>query len=105
MTGCCHGTVDSDPFLVSILTVKSITSKKLHEQTGAVLDQVKRGERFSVVRGGKTEALLVPANDEVDPSWDEIMAEVRKARASATSFSPNPVLAERRKRNYGTRVR
>ena len=85
---------------MSISNVKSITSKKLHEQTGAVLDQVKQGQRFRVLRGGETEALLVPATDQVDPSWDEIMADVRKARAQATSRLPNPILAERKKRNY-----
>ncbi len=77
-----------------------ITSKELHEQTGALLDQVKRGERFRVIRGGETDALLVPATDQVDPPWDEIMAEVRKARAQDKASRPNPILAERKKRHY-----
>ena len=59
-----------------------ITSKELHEQTGSVLDSVKRGQRFRVLRNGTADALLVPANEEIDPSWDEIMANVRKARAN-----------------------
>jgi len=33
-----------------------------------------------VLRNGTADALLVPANEEIDPSWDEIMADVRKAR-------------------------
>ena len=83
----------------------SITSKELHEQTGTLLDRVKRGQRFRILRGGETDALLVPATDQIDPPWDEIMAEVRKARAQGKPPLPNPILAERTKRNYAARVR
>ncbi len=76
--------IDSDTVLVSILAMTSITSKELHEQTGA---------------------LLVPATDQVDPPWDEIMAEVRKARAQDKPPRPNPILAERKKRRYAAGVR
>jgi hypothetical protein len=31
---------------------------------------------------------------------EETMSKVRKARAKVTSFSPNPILAERRKRKF-----
>jgi antitoxin (DNA-binding transcriptional repressor) of toxin-antitoxin stability system len=84
---------------------EAITSKELHEQTGAVLDRVKQGQRFRILRGGEADALLVPANEQIDPSWDEIMVDVRKARARGGSTRPNPVLAERRKRNYAARLR
>ncbi len=97
--------IDSDTVLVSILAMTSITSKELHEQTGALLDQVRRGQRFRVIRGGETDALLVPATDQVDPPWDEIMAEVRKARAEGKPRRPNPILAERKKRHYAARLR
>jgi antitoxin (DNA-binding transcriptional repressor) of toxin-antitoxin stability system len=100
-----EGTLDGDTILVSILDMTSITSKELHEQTGALLDRVKQGQRFRVLRGGEPDALLVPANDQVDPSWDEIMAEVRKARAQAKPLRPNPVLTEREKRHYAARLR
>jgi antitoxin (DNA-binding transcriptional repressor) of toxin-antitoxin stability system len=83
----------------------TITSKKLHERTGAFLDRVKRGERFRVLRAGEADALLVPATEEIDPSWDEILAEVRRARAQGDPPRPNPVLAERRRRDYAARVR
>ena len=83
----------------------SITSKELHEKTGDVLDRVKQGQRFRVLRGGEADAFLVPATEQVDPSWDEIMTEVRKARAEGKPSRPNPILAERRKRNYAARVR
>src|SRR4030095_34467 len=99
------GLVDGDTILVSIYGMTSITSKELHEQTGALLDRVKQGQRFRVLRGGETDALLIPATDQIDPPWDEIMAEVRKTRAQVKSPRPNPILAERRKRNYAARVR
>lgn len=83
----------------------SITFKELHEQTGALLDRVKQGQRFRVLRAGEADALLVPANEQVDPTWDELMAEVRKARAQGHSCQPNPILAERRKRHYAARLR
>jgi antitoxin (DNA-binding transcriptional repressor) of toxin-antitoxin stability system len=97
--------VDGDTVLVSISDMISITSKELHEQTGALLDRVKRGQRFRVLRGGETDAMLVPATDQIDPTWDEIMADVRKARAQGKPLRPNPILAERRKRKYAARVR
>lgn len=97
--------VDGDTILVSIVIMTSITSKELHEHTGTLLDRVKQGQRFRVLRGGETDALLVPASDQIDPPWDEIMAEVRRARAQGKPPRPNPILKERRKRNYATRVR
>ncbi len=83
----------------------SITSKELHEQTEAFLDRVKRGQRFRVLRGGETDALLVPAADQIDPPWSAIMAEVRKARSRGMPPRPNPILAERKKRDCAARVR
>ena len=77
------------PFIWKMM---SITSKELHEQTGAVLDRVKQGQRFRVLRGGEPDAFSVPTNDQVDPSWDEIMANARKARAQVKLLRPNPIL-------------
>lgn len=88
-----------------IRNVTSITSKELHEQTGALLDRVKQGQRFRVLRGGEADALLVPATDRVDPPWDEIMSEVRRACAQAKAPRQNPILAERRRRNHAARIR
>jgi antitoxin (DNA-binding transcriptional repressor) of toxin-antitoxin stability system len=82
-----------------------ITSKQLHEQTAAMLDRAKSGQRMKVIRNGRPAALLIPVTEEIDPSWDEIMAEVRKARAKGGRTRRNPVLAERRKRHYAARVR
>jgi antitoxin (DNA-binding transcriptional repressor) of toxin-antitoxin stability system len=97
--------IDGDTFLVSIRFMTEITSKELHERTGSVLDLVRRGQRFRVLRNGGADALLVPVNEAIDPSWDEIMADVRKARAKGGPIRPNPILAERRKRNYAARLR
>ena len=82
-----------------------ITSKQLHEQTAAMLDRAKGGQRMKVIRNGHAAAWLIPANEEIDPAWDEIMAEVRKARAKGAPTRPNPILAERKKRHYAARVR
>jgi antitoxin (DNA-binding transcriptional repressor) of toxin-antitoxin stability system len=90
---------------MSIETMTEITSKQLHEQTAAMRDRAKGGQRMKVIRNGGPTALLIPANEEIDPSWDEIMAEVRKARGQGGPARPNPVLAERRKRHYAARVR
>jgi len=81
-----------------------ITSKQLHEQT-ATIDRAKGGQRMKIIRNGRPAALLIPADEEIDPPWDEIMAEVRKARARGGPTRPNPILAERRKRHYAARIR
>ena len=86
-----------------------VTSKRLHEQTGAVLDMVGRGQRVRVIRNGKPAAVIVPANEKVDPSWGEIMADVweaaRKSRAERALTRPNPIIEERRKRNFALQIR
>lgn len=82
-----------------------VTSKLLHEKTGQLLDRVRRGERFIIVRDGVPDGYLVPASESIDPEWDEIMAEVRAIRDKGNPTRPNPVLAERKKRNYAARLR
>jgi antitoxin (DNA-binding transcriptional repressor) of toxin-antitoxin stability system len=83
----------------------NVTSKTLHEKTGQLLDRTRQGERFRIVRGGRAEAFLVPAAEAIDPEWTEIMAEVWKAQRSPGPKRPNPVLRERRGRNYAARLR
>ena len=51
--------------LVTMIT--DITSKTLHEKTGQVLDRLRRGERFRVLRDGEPEALMVPVEEAIDP--------------------------------------
>ncbi len=85
--------------------ITDITSKTLHEKTGQVLDRLRRGERFRVLRDGEPEALMVPVEAAIDPEWPEIMAEVMAARKQAKSARENPVLKERKARNYAARLR
>lgn len=105
LTALAKSRIDGDTVLVSIVSMTSITSKELHEQTGALLNRVKQGQRFRILRAGETDALLVPASDQIDPPWDDIMAEVRKARSQAKPLRSNPIIAERRKRQYAARLR
>jgi antitoxin (DNA-binding transcriptional repressor) of toxin-antitoxin stability system len=82
-----------------------ITLKTLHGKTGQVLDRLRRGERFRVLRDGEPEALLVPVEEAIDPEWPEIMAEVLAARKQAKSVRENPIRKERKARNYAARLR
>jgi len=77
----------------------------LHEKTGQLLDRARQGERFRIVRQGRAEAFLIPAGEEVDPEWPEIMGEVWKAQGRPGGKRPNPILKERKARNYAGRLR
>jgi len=70
-----------------------------------VLDRLRRGERFRVLRDGEPEALLVPVEEAIDPEWPEIMAEVLAARKQAKPVRENPVLKERKARKHAARLR
>jgi antitoxin (DNA-binding transcriptional repressor) of toxin-antitoxin stability system len=82
-----------------------VTSKMLHEKTGQLLDRARQGERFRVLREGRPEAFLIPVAETVDPAWSEIMAEVWKAQKKPGPKRANPVLMERKARNYAARLR
>lgn len=69
---------DGDTDWVSLLNLTSLTSRELREKTGAFLERVKRGQRFRVLRSDEVDAVLVPASDQVDPLWDEVI--VKHAR-------------------------
>jgi antitoxin (DNA-binding transcriptional repressor) of toxin-antitoxin stability system len=43
-----------------------ITSKTLHEKTGQILDRLRRGERFRVLRDGEPEGFIVPVEEPID---------------------------------------
>jgi antitoxin (DNA-binding transcriptional repressor) of toxin-antitoxin stability system len=77
----------------------------LHEKTGQLLDRARQGERFRVLRQGRAEAFLIPAAQAVDPEWPEIMAAVWKAQKEPGPKRPNPILKQRRARNYAARLR
>ena len=100
------GRLDGDTILVSHdAMITDITSKTLHEKTGQVLDRLRRGERFRGLRDGEPEALMVPVEAAIEPEWPEIMAEVLAARKQAKSVRENPILKERKARNYAARFR
>jgi antitoxin (DNA-binding transcriptional repressor) of toxin-antitoxin stability system len=82
-----------------------VNSKTLHEKTGQLLDRARQGERFRILRAGRAEAFLVPAAEEIDPKWNEIMAEVWKAQKVPGRKRANPILSERKARNYAARLR
>jgi antitoxin (DNA-binding transcriptional repressor) of toxin-antitoxin stability system len=85
--------------------MKDVNSKTLHEKNGKILDRARQGERFRVLREGRTDAFLVPAADSVDPEWTEIMAEVWKEQKTPGATRPNPVLKERKARKHAARLR
>lgn len=97
--------IDGVTKLVSNGGMTEITSKVLHEKTGQMLDRARQGERFRVVCDGRTDAFLIPAAESVDPEWDEIMKEVWERQQKGGKKRANPVLKERARRNYGSRVR
>jgi len=97
--------LDGDTWQVSANDMTDITSKMLHEKTGQLLDRARQGERFRVIRDGQPDAFLVPATESVDPEWHEIMAKVWDAQKKNGPKRPNPILAQRKKRNYAARLR
>ncbi len=82
-----------------------VSSKVLHEKTGQILDRARQGERFRILREGRADAFLVPAGEEIDPEWPEIMGEVWKAQKARGPKRQNPILKERKAHNYAARVR
>jgi antitoxin (DNA-binding transcriptional repressor) of toxin-antitoxin stability system len=83
----------------------NVSSKVLHEKTGQILDRARQGERFRIVRDGRADAFLIPAGEEIDPEWPEIMEEVWKAQKARGAKRQNPILKERKARDYAARVR
>ena len=77
----------------------------LHEKTGQLLDRARQGERFRVLRRGRPDAFLIPAAGAIDPEWTEIMADVWKAQKAPGPKRANPILKERKARNYAARLR
>jgi antitoxin (DNA-binding transcriptional repressor) of toxin-antitoxin stability system len=78
--------------------MSSITTKQLHHETSAVLDQVERGQSFQVTRNGKIIGRLEPAAKNKPAEWDDIMAPVWEAQNRTKSKVPNPVIEERQRR-------
>lgn len=75
-----------------------LNTKKLHNETSAVLDEVEKGKSFDIERQGKVIATLRPAKNAKPASWNEILAPVRALHNKVKFKTPNPVLAERARR-------
>jgi len=86
-------------------TIQDINVKALHDATGNFVRAAQAGKRFRISLNGKVAGILLPPDTAIDPSWDEIMAEVRAARKEPGPTRPNPILAERQQRNYAARLR
>ena len=78
--------------------MSSITTKQLHHQTSAVLDEVERGESFQVTRNGKVIGRIEPAAKNKPALWDGIMGPVWEAQKRCKSKIANPILEERQRR-------
>lgn len=78
--------------------MSSITTKQLHHETSAVLDEVERGQSFHVTRNGKVIGRIEPATKIEPARWDEIMGPVWQAQKHCKSKAPNPVIEERQRR-------
>lgn len=86
-------------------TVREITTKNLHDATGTIVRAVRAGQKYRVSIDGGRAAILIPDESAQDASWDEIMAEVWKAQKQPGDVRPNPILEERKRRSYATRLR
>jgi len=76
----------------------TITTKQLHHETSAVLDEVERGQSFQVTRNGKVIGRIEPTAKREPLPWEEIMAPVWEAQKRCKTKAPNQVLEERRRR-------
>jgi hypothetical protein len=95
--------LDGDPWQASNLRMTGVTSKTLHEKTGQLLVRARPGE-VPHPAAWACRSLSAPA-EAVDSEWPEIMAEVWRAQKGPRPKRPNPILKERRTRNYAARLR
>jgi|GEM_PF-1270107 len=85
--------------------LQDITTKNLHDETGKFVRAAQAGQKFRVSIDGAPGAIIIPDESTQDASWDEIMATVRARRAQAKQPKSNPIIAERKKRNYAAHLR
>ena len=78
----------------------TVTSKQLHQETKAVLNQLERGKRLLITRNGRAIARIEPLTAAEKSDWNEVMQEVWRAQKEVKSAErvPNPVLQERARR-------
>ena len=80
--------------------MSTITAKRLHQETRAVLNQLEQGESLVITRNGRTIGRIEPLTVPKSRGWADIMDEVWRAQKSvkAANRTPNPILQERQRR-------
>jgi antitoxin (DNA-binding transcriptional repressor) of toxin-antitoxin stability system len=80
--------------------METITAKRLHSQTKAILDWIENGTTVIVTRHGRAIAKLEPISKSNVTDWSDVMNEVWKAqeKLKSTKRLPNGVLAERQRK-------
>lgn len=78
----------------------TVTSKQLHQETKAVLNQLERGKPLLITRNGRAIARIEPLTAAEKSDWNEVMQDVWEAQKVVKSSErvPNPVLQERARR-------
>ena len=80
--------------------VSTVTAKRLHQQTKAILNQIEQGECLVITRNGRTIGRIEPLKSPQVPEWKDIMRDVWRAQKQIKPADrvPNPVLRERQRR-------
>ncbi len=81
-------------------SMSTVSAKRLHQETKAVLNQLEQGESLLITRNGRTIGRIEPMATPAAPEWEVVMADVWAAqkKVKAAERVPNPVLAERARR-------
>jgi antitoxin (DNA-binding transcriptional repressor) of toxin-antitoxin stability system len=80
--------------------MSTVTAKRLHQETRAVLNQLEQGESMIITRNGRRIGRMEPVAAGAPVPWDEIMGEVWRSQKALKPGErvPNPVLEERKRR-------
>ena len=80
--------------------MSTVSAKRLHQETKAVLNQLEQGESLLITRNGRPIGRIEPMVGGTVPDWEEVMADVWQAqkRVKSAERVSNPVIAERARR-------
>jgi antitoxin (DNA-binding transcriptional repressor) of toxin-antitoxin stability system len=78
----------------------TVTAKRLHQETRAVLNLLEQGETLVITRHGRRIGRIEPLVATAPAEWEEILGEVWRAQKGVKPGErvPNPVLQERQRR-------
>jgi antitoxin (DNA-binding transcriptional repressor) of toxin-antitoxin stability system len=78
----------------------TVTAKRLHQETRAVLNLLEQGETLVITRHGRRIGRIEPMVATAPAEWEEILGEVWRAQKGVNPGErvPNPVLQERQRR-------